>query len=75
MVYFSTEIFGGVGMTEDAATCTTLGFSSVLIVMTVLSLFLVDSVGRRRMMLFSFTGMAIFTLILLYTLVAAVSIR
>ncbi|XP_074601458.1 solute carrier family 2, facilitated glucose transporter member 1-like isoform X3 [Brevipalpus obovatus] len=64
VIFYSTAIFKGAGLEDSLATYATVGMSMVNVVMTVVSLVLVERFGRRTLHLFGLGGM-VFTTILL----------
>lgn len=64
VLFFSTSIFRDAGLSQMAALKATLGMSLVNVVMTVVSLFLVDRAGRKTLHMSGLMGMAVTCLIL-----------
>lgn len=74
VMFYSTEIFKMSGLTSSGATYATLGMGSINVVMTIISLVLVEKAGRKTLLLIGFVGMTIDTLLLAIALNFAVSI-
>ncbi|XP_064459423.1 solute carrier family 2, facilitated glucose transporter member 1-like [Ornithodoros turicata] len=67
-IFFSTDIFITAGMTDDLAVWATLGMGVVNVVMTVVSMVVVERAGRRTLLLAGLGGMAVCTTTLTATL-------
>lgn len=67
-IAFSGSIFRGAGLTDSAALTATLGMGIINVVMTVVSLVLVEKAGRRMLLLSGMGGMAITTVVLTISL-------
>uniref|UniRef100_A0A2R5LM20 Putative sugar transporter n=1 Tax=Ornithodoros turicata TaxID=34597 RepID=A0A2R5LM20_9ACAR len=63
-IFFSTDIFLSAGLTPEVATQATLGMGAVNVLMTIISLILVEKAGRRTLHLVGLGGMAVITVIL-----------
>ncbi|CAN7986370.1 unnamed protein product [Ixodes hexagonus] len=63
-IFFSTDIFLSAGLTPNVAMQATLGMGAVNVLMTVVSLFLIERAGRRTLHLVGLGGMAVITVIL-----------
>lgn len=61
------------GLTNQAAIYATLGMGSVNVLMTVVSMVLVDKAGRKTLHLIGLAGMMVLTLILTISLALTVS--
>lgn len=59
VIYFSTEIFHKVKLSDTQSQYATLGMGVMNVVMTVISLFLVEAAGRKSLLLSGFAGMFI----------------
>lgn len=70
---FSTGIFTTAGMGKIGAGYATMGVGAMNVVMTIVSLVLVERCGRKTLLLFGFGGMAIDTALLTICLTYAVS--
>ncbi|XP_028967740.1 solute carrier family 2, facilitated glucose transporter member 1 [Galendromus occidentalis] len=66
--YFSTDIFTGAGLSRDAAANATLAVSVINVLMTFVSLVLVERAGRRQLLLIGLGGMAVLTVVLTISL-------
>ncbi|EFA03487.1 solute carrier family 2, facilitated glucose transporter member 1 isoform X2 [Tribolium castaneum] len=64
VIFFSTSIFKDSGLKDDSATFATMGMGAINVLMTIVSLVLVEKAGRKTLLLFGFGGMAIDTLLL-----------
>lgn len=74
VVFFSTDIFKMAGLDNDQAGYATMGMGAVNVLMTVISLVLVEKAGRKTLMLVGFAGMTVDTLLLTFALLFAVSL-
>ncbi|XP_013790208.2 solute carrier family 2, facilitated glucose transporter member 1-like, partial [Limulus polyphemus] len=63
-IFFSTKIFESAGLSKETSLYATLGMGSINVLMTVVSLVLVERAGRRTLHLIGLAGMGIITLIL-----------
>lgn len=73
VMYFSTRIFINAGLSNDSATYATLGMGAINVLMTVVSLVLVEKAGRKTLLLIGFSGMAVDTVLLTIGMAFAVS--
>ncbi|KAJ3653795.1 hypothetical protein Zmor_013028 [Zophobas morio] len=64
VIFFSTSIFQQSGLKDDSATFATMGMGAINVLMTIVSLVLVEKAGRKTLLLLGFGGMAIDTLLL-----------
>ncbi|KAJ3633090.1 hypothetical protein MTP99_010060 [Tenebrio molitor] len=64
VIFFSTNIFEQSGLKDDSATFATMGMGAINVLMTLISLVLVERAGRKTLLLIGFGGMAIDTLFL-----------
>ncbi|XP_071450965.1 solute carrier family 2, facilitated glucose transporter member 1-like isoform X2 [Hetaerina americana] len=64
VMFFSTKIFKMAQLTEEHAQYATLGMGSMNVVMTVVSLVLVERAGRKTLLLVGFIGMSFVTFFL-----------
>ncbi|KAJ8916729.1 hypothetical protein NQ315_013933 [Exocentrus adspersus] len=64
VMFFSTAIFNMAGLSGEKASYATLAMGGINVLMTVVSLFLVEKAGRKTLLLIGFGGMAIDTLLL-----------
>lgn len=71
-MYYSTEIFKMAKLSVENATYATLGVGFINVLMTIVSLVLVEKAGRKTLLLVGFLGMAIDTLLLTVSLTYAV---
>ena len=66
--YYSTIIFQAAGFDQQAAEYANLGFGVALILITIISIFLMDRLGRRLLHLIGLGGMFITCIILIISL-------
>lgn len=70
VMFYSTRIFEGAQLKGDSAVYATLGMGVINVIMTVVSMFLVDRLGRKTLLLFGTGGMifvsVLMTLCLIY---------
>ncbi|XP_065339001.1 solute carrier family 2, facilitated glucose transporter member 1-like isoform X2 [Cloeon dipterum] len=64
VMFFSTKIFKMAQLTDDHAQLATLAMGTMNVIMTVISLFLVEKAGRKTLLLVGFSGMCIDTILL-----------
>ncbi|XP_073973707.1 facilitated glucose transporter protein 1-like isoform X2 [Rhodnius prolixus] len=64
ITYYSTMLFLRAGLTENTAQYATLGVSCVNVLMTLISLILVEKSGRKTLLLIGFGGMFVSTILL-----------
>lgn len=64
VIFFSTDIFRSAGLTDEVATQATLGIGAVNVLMTIVSLVLIEKAGRRTLHLVGLGGMAVITVML-----------
>ncbi|EFA04079.1 facilitated glucose transporter protein 1 [Tribolium castaneum] len=64
VIFYSTETFIRGGLSEENAQYATIGIGIVNLIMTVISMILVEIAGRKTLLLVAFGGMAIDTLLL-----------
>ncbi|ORY35929.1 putative sugar transporter [Naematelia encephala] len=60
--FYSSTIFSSAGYTDVQALYASLGYGAVQVVFTIPTVFLIDTVGRRKLCLMTFPGMCIFLL-------------
>lgn len=73
-MFFSTKIFEMAGMSKDGAKYATLGMGSLNVIMTLISLFLVEMSGRKTLLLIGFSSMFVDTILLTIALMFVVSL-
>ena len=73
MIFYSTKIFTEAGISKTDAPYATLGIGAINVVMTVISMMLVEKAGRKTLLLIGFGGMAVDTLLLTVALNFVVS--
>lgn len=64
VMFYSTRIFLGAGLKGDSAVYATLGMGVINVIMTVISMFLVDRLGRKTLLLIGTGGMIFVSVIL-----------
>lgn len=73
-MFFSTKIFKLANLDDASAQYATLGMGSMNVLMTLVSLVLVERTGRKTLLLIGFTGMCIDTILLTIALAYVVSL-
>lgn len=74
IMFFSTKIFTMAGLDDHASQMATLGVGTMNVIMTIVSLFLVERAGRKTLLLIGFAGMVVVTFLLAVFLPEAVSL-
>jgi len=74
VMFFSTKIFRMAQLDKHAAQNATMGVGAMNVLMTIVSLVLVEKAGRKTLLLVGFSGMFVDTALLAICLVFAVSI-
>lgn len=64
VMFYSTKIFKMAGLTEENASYATMGMGSINVLMTIVSLILVEKAGRKTLLLVGFVGMTVDTILL-----------
>ncbi|XP_055350367.1 solute carrier family 2, facilitated glucose transporter member 1-like isoform X2 [Paramacrobiotus metropolitanus] len=64
VMFYSTSIFKDCGMSGNSALYATIGMGGINVLMTVISVILVEKAGRRTLLLVGFAGMAVVTILL-----------
>lgn len=64
VIFFSTDIFNKAGLVEESALYATMGIGVINVLMTLVSLGLVEKSGRRTLHLTGLAGMAVTTTVL-----------
>lgn len=64
VLYYSGTIFVSAGLEEDVARSATIGVGSVLFVMALVSIPLMDRLGRRTLQLWGLAGMTVFSILM-----------
>ncbi|KAG7306673.1 hypothetical protein JYU34_008095 [Plutella xylostella] len=64
VIFFSTDIFYKAGLSQSTAQYATLGMGAMNVLMTVISLVLVEIAGRKTLLLIGFVGMLLCTVAL-----------
>ncbi|XP_013788590.2 solute carrier family 2, facilitated glucose transporter member 1-like [Limulus polyphemus] len=69
VIFFSTKIFEGAGLNKQTSLSATMGMGGINVLMTILSVVLVERAGRRTLHLVGLGGMSIITILLTVCLV------
>lgn len=64
VLYYSTTIFQTAGLEEETARLASIGVGSILFVMALVSIPLMDRLGRRTLQLWGLGGMAVFSVLM-----------
>lgn len=64
VIFYSTDIFQNAGLQKEAAIYATLGMGTINVLMTIVSMVLVERAGRKTLHLTGLAGMMIITLLL-----------
>lgn len=75
VMFFSTKIFTMAQLDKNSAQNATMGVGAMNVLMTFISLILVERAGRKTLLMIGFTGMFVDTALLAICLAFAVSIR
>ncbi|CAH2227054.1 jg22532, partial [Pararge aegeria aegeria] len=59
VIFFSTDIFKSANLSESQSQYATLGMGAMNVVMTIISLLLVEVAGRKTLLLTGFSGMTL----------------
>lgn len=73
MIYYSTHIFKTADLSEENAQIATVGVGLVNVITTIFSVFLVEMVGRKPLLIIGFAGMTFDLSLLLVCLYYVVS--
>ncbi|KAL1518389.1 hypothetical protein ABEB36_002019 [Hypothenemus hampei] len=60
--YYSTNLFESAGLTPESAKFATIGIGCIMVIMTLISIPLMDRMGRRSLLLYGLGGMFIFSI-------------
>ncbi|XP_011297622.1 glucose transporter type 1 isoform X5 [Fopius arisanus] len=60
--YYSTQLFLNAGLTEERAKLASIGIGAIMVIMTLVSIPLMDRTGRRTLHLYGLGGMFIFSI-------------
>ena len=71
-IFYSTDIFNNAGLDDKASQGATLGMGSMNVLMTVVSLILIEKAGRKTLMLVGLSAMLVMTTLLLASLLTYV---
>ena len=71
--YYSTNLFMTTGLTESHAKYATIGIGAVMVVMTLISIPLMDKSGRRTLHLYGLGGMFVFSIFITISFLVKVS--
>ena len=72
VLYYSTDLFIGAGLSSDAAKYATIGIGAIMVGMTIVTIFLIDRAGRRTLHLWGLGGMFIFSIFITISLLVKV---
>ena len=64
VIYFSTDIFKSAGLSTETSQYATLGMGGMNVLMTIVSLILIERAGRKTLMLVGLIGMLIDVILL-----------
>lgn len=73
VIFYSTGIFQNAGLEKEAAVYATLGMGTINVLMTIVSMVLVEKAGRKTLHLVGLGGMMVITLLLTICLALTVS--
>ncbi|GIX99207.1 glucose transporter type 1 [Caerostris darwini] len=68
VLYYSTDLFISAGLPENAAKYATIGVGVMMLIMTLISIPLMDRKGRRTLQLYGLGGMFIFSIFVTITM-------
>ena len=72
--YYSTNLFITTGLSETSAKYATIGIGTVMVLMTLVSIPLMDRSGRRTLHLYGLGGMFIFSIFITISFLVKVSV-
>lgn len=72
ILYYSTKIFMKAGFTLETAQLATIGSGVIMVIVTIVSIPLIDRAGRRTLMLYGLGGMCIFSILFMISLLIQV---
>lgn len=64
VIFFSTDIFKSAGLAENVALYATIGMGTINVIMTIISLVLVEKAGRKTLHLIGLTGLNLVCILL-----------
>lgn len=73
MIFFSTDLFDRAGLDDATAQSATLGMGGMNVLMTIISVILVEKAGRKTLQLVGMSGMFVVTVLL--TICLALKVR
>ncbi|KAI8126004.1 Glucose transporter type 1 [Lucilia cuprina] len=73
--YYSTSLFVSSGLSEESAKFATIGIGAIMVVMTLVSIPLMDRTGRRTLHLYGLGGMFIFSIFITISFLIKASIE
>jgi len=73
-IFYSTDIFEKAGLNDEASQGATLGMGSMNVLMTIVSLILIEKAGRKTLMLVGLSSMLVMTTLLLVSLLTYTSV-
>ena len=74
LFYYSTNLFITTGLRESSAKDATIGIGVVMVLVTLVSVFLMDWVGRRTLHLLGLGGMFIFSIFITIAFIVQVRV-
>lgn len=75
VLYYSIRLFVASGLSEETAKFANLGVGAVLVIMTIVSIPLMDKAGRRTLHLYGLGGMFIFSIFITISLLVKVMVQ
>lgn len=73
--YYSTDLFVNVGLTQEEASYATLSVGCIMVVMTFISVPLMDSLGRKTLHLTGLSGMFVLSIVFTIAFKFAAEVR
>uniref|UniRef100_T1JM30 Major facilitator superfamily (MFS) profile domain-containing protein n=1 Tax=Strigamia maritima TaxID=126957 RepID=T1JM30_STRMM len=73
--YYSMTIFKASGLTEESARYANLGVGAAMVIMTIISIPLMDRAGRRTLHLYGLGGMFIFSIFITISLLVKIMVQ
>merc|ERR1712020_668452 len=74
-IFYSTDIFEKAGLNDEASQGATLGMGSMNVLMTIVSLVLIEKAGRKTLMIVGLSSMLVMTTLLLASLLTFKSVH
>lgn len=73
--YYSTGLFISSGLTEETSKFMTIGIGAIMVAMTLVTMPLMDRMGRRTLHLYGLGGMFIFSIFITISFLIKVSLN